>query len=207
MKKCSVFLLLLITGVLLAGCSSLRSKPAVCPKVELLTGQWVQLPKPSQLAFNVVATQILTAEYKAFNHSHNNTSQVQVEKTPQRLVLIALAGWGGELFSINYDGAKIKTSSLSIPNLSIGLKHVLTDFILTYASAAEVENLLKTTEIQVVFKPHQRIFILHDKPVIKIDYENIDPWKGTVVLHNFKYNYSIKIVTVAADMKNVQLVR
>lgn len=193
MKKYLLFSLLLLISALLTGCAFLRAKAIEIPRVELLPGQWIQLPTPAQLKFNVTAAQILTAEYKISNHLHSYTSQVQVEKNSQHLILVTLAGWGGELFSVNYDGVTIKTSSLPMPNLEMGLQHALTDFIFTYADVALIKHMLQTTEIKLVSKPRQRVFMLHNQPVIKIDYQNINPWQGNIVLRNFKYNYTIKI--------------
>lgn len=197
MKKHYIYLLILLNSALLTGCTSLRPAPTTATvnstRVELLAGQWIQLPKPAQLKFNIAITQILTAEYKIANRSYRYISQVQIEKTPQRLVLLTMAGWGGELFSVDYDGVTIKTNSLPMPNLKMGLQHALTDFILTYADTTLVKQLLQTTEIKFISTPRQRIFMLHNKPVITIDYQGTNPWQDQIILRNLQYNYTIKI--------------
>ncbi len=194
MKKLFICLL---SFLLLSGCTTLfRSNAVESPKVEILKGQWVTLPKPSQLGFNVNATQILTAQYKIKGKIKSHTSQVQIEKTPSKLVMVAVAGWGGEIFSIDYNGITIKTSSLPMPNASIGIQHVLTDFIFTYASANELKKMLTSTQIKLISKNRQRIFMLNNKPIIKINYQSKNPWKGEVVLHNLKLQYKITIQTI-----------
>ena len=63
-----------------------------------LPNQWIKLPTLRQLDLNRTATQILTAEYQIKDKIQTYTSQVQVETTPEKLVLVAIAGWGGEIF-------------------------------------------------------------------------------------------------------------
>ncbi len=197
MKKHVVLLLLLFDILLLPGCTTFfRSKSIKSPKVEITKGQWIQLPNPAQLGFNLTATQVLTAQYETKDKTKSYASQVQVEKTPTKLILVAIAGWGGEIFSIDYDGKTIKTSSLPMPHASIGIQHVLTDFIFTYASDNLIKTLLKSTDIKLKLKKQQRIFMLHNTPIIKITYQNKNPWKGTVVLHNLKLHYNITISTI-----------
>lgn len=182
----------------LTSCTALfRSQAVESPKVEVIKGQWITLPKPSELSFNVTATQILTAQYKIKNKIRSYASQVQVEKTSSKLVLVAVAGWGGEIFSIDYNGVTIKTSSLPMPNATLGIQHVLTDFIFTYASKKELDKILSSTSIKLINKPRERLFVLNGKPIIRINYQNQNPWQGQVVLQNLKLHYTIIIKTIA----------
>ncbi len=176
----------------------IRSKSVESPKVEIIKGQWITLPTPSQLNFNVTATQILTAQYKIKNKIKSYTSQVQVEKTPRKLVLVAVADWGGEIFSIDYNGVTIITSSLPMPNAALGIKHVLTDFIFTYASQQALNKILNSTQIKLIERPRERLFMLNNKPIIKINYQYKNPWQGQVILHNLTLHYTITIKTIVA---------
>jgi hypothetical protein len=188
-----VFFLLIIAD--LAGCAIIRSSSSVGPAVELVPGQSVQLPQPAQMELNTSATQILTAKYQIKNQTNNYTTQVQVEANPKNLTLVAVTNWG-ELFSINYNGADIKIRSLPMPNTLIGGQHTLVDFILIYAPADLLKKLLTATNVKLVLKPQQRIFIMNNQPLITIDYQDPNPWKGKVALRNFKYKYTISITTI-----------
>lgn len=198
-KNLFYFSLILLTITLTTGCTILHTKSTATTRLEIMPHQWVALPTPAQLPFNIKATQILTAKYIIKNKTSVYSSQVQIEKTPDRLVLVAIAGWGGEIFSINYDGSSIKSSSLPMPNSNIGIKQTLTDFILTYAPQNLLRTMLKTTDIKLIIKPRQRIFTIQNIPITKIDYATDNPWKGDIVLQNFKYHYTIKISTVALN--------
>lgn len=196
MKKHLVIFTLCLFTAALSGCALFRTKAVESPKVEIVKGQWIQLPQPAQLKFNLTATQILTATYNIKNKVYSYTSQVQVEKTPEHLILVAVAGWGGEIFSINYNGITIKTSSLPMPHANMGVQHVLTDFILTYASSDLLKSLLNSTKIKLKTTKYQRVFLLHNKPIIKINYKTANPWAGPIVLQNLNLHYTIKIATV-----------
>ena len=64
---------------------------------------------------NRTATQILTAEYQIKDKIQTYTSQVQVETTPEKLVLVAIAGWGGEIFRSIMMGRKSKQAACLCP--------------------------------------------------------------------------------------------
>lgn len=135
----------------------------------------------------------LSATYKKESY----TSQVQVELSSKHIILVALGGWGGEVFSIDYDGQTIQSSSLPMPNADMGVKHTLTDFIFTYASPERLRYILAPTDIHLSVQDKKRIFSIDGKPVMEIDYESADPWKGKVVIHNIKLGYTINISTVS----------
>jgi hypothetical protein len=187
-----VFIMLLSVSFL-SGCALFRTHSEASPRIEVLPNQWVQLPTPAELGLHLNATQILSATYKKESY----TSQVQVELSSKHIILVALGGWGGEVFSIDYDGQTIQSSSLPMPNADMGVKHTLTDFIFTYASPERLRYILAPTDIHLSVQDKKRIFSIDGKPVMEIDYESADPWKGKVVIHNIKLGYTINISTVS----------
>lgn len=193
-------LLILGLALLLTGCASVSTKPAAVPttvSVEIVPGQSVQLPTPTQLNLNRSATQIVSAQYSVKGVVQNYSSEVHVEANSKKLLLVAVSGWGGQLFMINYNGKTIKSSSLPMPNATIGIQHTLTDFIFTYASPQLLQTMLKPTAITVDIKTLQRIFSVDHKPILQIDYQNTDPWQGKVVIHNIPLNYTVTIQTLS----------
>jgi hypothetical protein len=197
MTKYLRFGYLMILFLALSGCAILKVQQSDTPRVEIAPGQIIQLPTPSQLNFNLTASQIVSAQYTIEGKTKTYTSEVQVEATPQQLLLVALSGWGGELFSLRYTGQTIQSSSLPMPNAAMGIKYTLSDFILTQASEPVLLSLLKPTEITVKCMPTQRIFTLHGKKIITIDYQGSDAWHGTVILHNFLFNYEVRVQTLS----------
>ncbi|MDA7742308.1 DUF3261 domain-containing protein [Francisellaceae bacterium] len=183
----------ILVALSLTSCAFLRTHDNDSPKIKVFKNQWIQLPTPQALGLNVSATQILSATYGKKTYS----AQVQVEVTPQHIILVALGGWGSELFSIDYNGETIKNSHLPMPNAQMGIQHTLTDFIFTYASPTLLRQTLSSSKITFTVSPRQRVFSLNGKPIIQINYQYTDPWKGKVTLKNIALGYQVNIKTIA----------
>ena len=191
--RISLSLMFLMIPILFSGCALFKTSNIQAPQVELIKGQSVTLPPPSVFQKNITATQILTATYGQDTYS----SQVEVELSPQKLVLVALAGWGGEVFSIVYDGQNIQSSSLPMPHASMGISHTLMDFVLTYAPEDSVKTMLLNTGVTLSVTPLKRTYWFNGKKILSIDYQYPDPWKGSVILHNLYFGYKINIQTLS----------
>ena len=204
-KFLTTLLLLLSSSVLLSGCALFQVKAETTPKLEIAPNQWLQLPTPAQLDLTLEATQILRANYQINGRTKTYTSQVQVEANRNRLVLVAISPWGGELFSIDYNGTRIDSTSLPMPNAAMGVKHTLTDFMLTYASPQLIQQLLRNTSIVFQYSQHKRLFLLKGKPFISITYSGKTPWISQIAFKNTLLNYTlyIKTVSVIPCQKNV----
>lgn len=211
MMKKYLFILPVVAALLCVGCTSLKTTPppisttSSTPSFEIVPGQTIQLPTPAQLNLNRSATQIVSAQYRIKGATNSYTSEVHIEANSQKLLLVAVSGWGGQLFTIDYNGKAIKSSSLPMPNANIGIQHTLTDFIFTYASPQLLKTMLASTTIKMDIKPLQRIFSVDHKTILQIDYQNEDPWKGKVILHNVPLNYTVTIQTVSVA-KNVKVI-
>jgi hypothetical protein len=201
MKLYSIICILLLT-LFLNSCALLRTSSEQTPTVTVLNQVSVQLPKPVAFGFNGSATQILTATYTINNAVKTYSSQVEIEKTPHKLLMVALSGFGAEVFSLQYDGVNIHSTSLPMPNAAMGVKHALADFIFTYAPPDVLNVMLQGTGLQLTGTAKMRVIRYQHKPVIKIYYQNIDPWQGKVTLHNLALHYKIDITTVSADFNH-----
>lgn len=162
----------------------------------------IVLPEPSELNLNQSVSQILSAQYTIDGKQKNYTSEIYIEINTKKLVMVAVAGWGGTLFSIDYDGKAIKSASLPMPNAHMGIKHTLFDFLLTYASEPVIKRMLFHSNINVDYTKKSRRFDMNGKRFIEITYQNENPWTGKVVLKNFLYNYTINIQTLNMSKNN-----
>lgn len=185
--------LILLNSFWLAGCASLQVGSSQIPRAHIASHEWVKLPQPADLRLNVRAIQILTARVG----QKIVTTQIAIEITPQHMTLVALSSWGGELFSIQYDGKKVTSKSLPIKHAGMGVRQTLTDVILTYAPTRVIKELLKSTNIVLRVKPRQRIFSMNGKSVIKIAYQYHNPWRGKVTLRNLADHYQIDVTTIS----------
>ncbi|MCF6767377.1 DUF3261 domain-containing protein [Thiotrichales bacterium 19S11-10] len=189
------FILISMLALMLFGCSLFQVKRTDTPSVMIAPDVYINLPTPNTLDINQQAKQILTATYTINGKKDSYTSEVIVEITPARVILVAASGWGGTIFSINYDGKTIDSSSLPMPNANMGIKHTLSDFIFTYASDQVLDQMLALSGIKLVSKPKRREFWLDKKLIMSINYQYDNPWKGKVKLHNYLYHYTIDVET------------
>jgi len=190
-------LVLWCSTLLLCGCAHLTPTPTPMPPTTptiQMAGQTLTLPSPAALNLHQTATQLLSAQYKQQHY----TTQVQVETSPQRIILVALSGWGGQVFSINYDGHSIHSNSLPMKNGAIGIHQVLSDFVITYAPATVINHMFAGTPLQLKTTPNQRQVIAHGQPILVINYQYPNPWQGQVTLNNLALHYTMTITTVAA---------
>ena len=193
MKK----LFLLFVVICLSGCARLESTHSQTPQVYFTKKIMVRLPSPAALNFNLSATQILTA----YAMKKTYVTQVALEMTAQHIILVALGAWGGQLFSIDYNGKQIKSQSLPIQHGAIGVQQTLLDVILVYAPIPVLKNMLYGKHIQLIVKPSARIFTLHGHRMIEIQYQKNNPWLGKISVKNFAEHYVIHIKTISVDKK------
>lgn len=192
-------LLLCVLLPWLTACVTMHANPNITPTINIGDQQPITLPTPAELHMQLTATQLLSAQYGQKQY----TTQVQVEATPQHLVLVALSGWGGQVFAIDYDGKQIHNSSLPMKNSQAGIHHVLTDFIFTYASPDVINTMLQGTSLTLNTTPKQRQILQQGKPIIQIDYQYTNPWQGQVTLKNLALHYTVTITTVSMTQKKV----
>ncbi len=188
---------LLFITLMLGSCAVFRNSARLTPRVQIVPGQWIQLPTPEALGLHSDATQILTGNYRIHHKPENYTSEVHVEASSRKLVLVALSGLGGELFSLVYDGRKITSSSLPMPNAAMGIKHTLTDFIVTYAPDTVLRAILRNTAIKLHITARTRLLTYRNQPIIRITYQYQNPWRGTIRYQNLRLHYTLTIVTVS----------
>jgi hypothetical protein len=163
--------------------------------VSFANNQKLKLPKPSELAMNISATQIVKAQYKTKSY----TTETAVEVTPKKIVLVALSGMGTPLYTLVYNGRSIKTSYLPVPHISEGAKQSLLSFILSYSPESVLHKMLKGSGIMLRSVDKQRLFIYDNKLIIKITYQNANPWEGSLLLENQLDNYRVNIDTISVS--------
>ncbi|MBX9705872.1 MAG: DUF3261 domain-containing protein [Gammaproteobacteria bacterium] len=195
--------LMLALVMLLMGCATVHDNSGLSPTIVIAPGQSITLPTPAAMGFDVTATQILTAQYTINQQTKSYSTQLQVEKTPTKLTMVALTGWGGQAFSIDYDGVTIHSSSLPMAYSAQGIQHTLVDFLVIYAPTPVLNSVLKPTAITLVATSKQRILKLDNKVIMQVDYQNSIPWKGTITLKNFVYHYQLQNNTASYQLGKV----
>ncbi|WP_108652846.1 DUF3261 domain-containing protein [Dongshaea marina] len=187
--------ILLICGLLLAltACSSIRQQAP--SRVTLAKDHPFTLPQPNSYPQKITATQLVSGKYKQQTHS----LQFQVEQSPERLVLVGISPWGGELFSANWDGKEIKTSSLPAVSKQLQPLYMLADFIITYYPAKVLSPLLARGGMTLQDTPLTRSVLVDGKPLIQINYQYPDHWRGKITYRHIQRHYSLTIETIQAQ--------
>ncbi|OGT25922.1 MAG: hypothetical protein A3I77_01535 [Gammaproteobacteria bacterium RIFCSPLOWO2_02_FULL_42_14] len=196
MNKIYFFITLCII-FLLPGCAVLESHDIQKPEVNFANICTLQLPTPATLDLHLSAVQILTAHTIRKTY----TTQVVLEISSNHIILVAPGVWGGQLFSIDYDGKRVKSSHLPIKHGGVGIQQTLLDVILAYSPTPVLENMLRGKQIKLTVRPLVRVFSFHGKPIIKIQYQYENPWRGKVNFKNFSQHYRINITTINVDKK------
>ncbi|APC96609.1 DUF3261 domain-containing protein [Francisella frigiditurris] len=194
MKIKSLFLVLFI---LLTGCAIFENKENTDTKLEFLPGTIITLPKPSSLDLDMNISQIVSATYHVNEKTSNFSTQVEIILDSKHIVMIALSGWGGSLFKLDYNGNKIESSSLPMPNQNMGVKESLLEFIISYAPSQVVEKMFNGTGIILEEKLKERCLIKDDQKIMCIQYKADKPWLGQILIHNYHYNYTVEIDTLS----------
>lgn len=190
-------IILLIFIVLLSSCSFFQTKQQDDTKVEFLPNTMISLPKPESLGLDMNISQIVSATYHVDGKTSNFSTQVEIVLDKKHIMMVALSGWGGSLFKMNYDGSYIQSSSLPMPNQNMGVKESLIEFIISYAPTPVIKKMFIGTGITLQSKDKQRCLIKDNKKIMCIDYKADKPWLGQVLIHNYHYNYTVKIDTLS----------
>ncbi|MFC4891683.1 DUF3261 domain-containing protein [Pseudofrancisella aestuarii] len=194
MKIKSLFLVLFIS---LSGCAIFENKENTDTKVEFLPNTMVTLPKPNSLDLDMNISQIVSATYHVNEKTSNFSTQVEIIVDSKHIMMIALSGWGGSLFKLDYNGNKIESSSLPMPNQNMGVKESLLEFIISYAPSPVVEKMFTGTGIVLQQESKERCLVKDDEKIMCIEYKSEKPWLGSVLIHNYHYNYTVKIDTLS----------
>ena len=189
---------ILLSSILLSNCAMFQFNQQDSITIDITPKNSILLPPPSKLGLNENLNQIVSATYTDKDGKKTNyTTQTIVQIDDKHIVMVALAGWGGSLFKLDYDGGKITSSSIPLPNKNIGIKQSLTEFILSNAPISVVKSMFLNTNIHIVEKDDERLFIdQNDKKIITIKYSKNKDHKSVIVINNYFYHYIITITDI-----------
>lgn len=195
--KSNLVVMSALVCVSLSGCALFQKQQSTQPKIAFLADVEITLPPPNALNQNMQLSQIVSATYHINGEASNFTAQVEVVVNPQQIMMIAVSGWGGSLFKVDYNGTTIESSSLPMPNANMGVNQTLSEFIISYAPPSVLTSMFANTDIQVEIKPRQRCLYQHGDKIMCVDYSTDQPWLGQVVVHNYHYDYTVKVDTLS----------
>jgi hypothetical protein len=183
--------------LLLSGCALFGRDAGI--RVEVAPGHVMTLVHPGPLGRHggerLALTQLL-----AFQHDDNRfDGELAIEIDARTVRMVALAPWGGSLYAMLLDGARLThQSSLGSPR-GIRPEYIMTDFILTYWPEAQLRPLLAGGGLSVADQGTRREIRADGGPVITIDYTADDRLTGKATLVNHLRHYTLQIETLSVE--------
>ncbi|KLV04073.1 hypothetical protein ABT56_15775 [Photobacterium aquae] len=195
----------------LSGCGLLSSETVseletdtavVANKVEVVAGKSVVLPQPFQYGANLTASQLITATWQEETHQ----LPVQLEVTPEKIVLAGFSSWGTRLFSLAYQDHRF--DSYIMPGLAASLpqpEQVLFNIMLTLWPVEAWQPLLAVQGMSLVDTQGRRQLLdSNQQVVIDIQYRAVPHLDGEIIFKNMQLGYVISIKTLTYSQNNVE---
>ncbi|MEZ9724165.1 DUF3261 domain-containing protein [Vibrio splendidus] len=183
-------------GLLLSACSMVSQQPTGA-SVTIDKDTELALPLPAELGYSFTASQLISATWQ------DDTQQlpVQVEVTPDKIVLAGFSSWGTRILSLQYQNQVIDTQILSglgetLPQPEQVLFNLMLTLWPTEAWTQPLQNiswhLVDTDNTRTVFDDDQQA-------IIRIEYQakaNEPKLSGDIVFKHLIQGYTITIQTL-----------
>ena len=183
-------------GLLLSACSMVSQQPTGA-SVAIDKDTELALPLPAELGYSFTASQLISATWQ------NDTQQlpVQVEVTPDKVVLAGFSSWGTRILSLQYQNQAIETQVLSGLGATLPQpEQVLFNLMLTLWPIEAWAQSLQGIGWHLVDTDNSRT-VFNDKKqaIIRIDYQaepNTHKTAGNIVFKHLTQGYTITIQTL-----------
>ncbi|MFA0131379.1 DUF3261 domain-containing protein [Vibrio splendidus] len=186
----------MLVGVMLSACSMVSQQPTGA-SVSINNDTELALPLPAELGYSLTASQLISATWQ------DNTQQlpVQVEVTPDKVVLAGFSSWGTRILSLQYQNQAIETQVLSGLGATLPQpEQVLFNLMLTLWSTEAWTQPLQTIGWHLVDTDNTRtVFDDDQQAIIRIEYQaraNEPKLSGDIVFKHLIQGYTITIQTL-----------
>ncbi|MBE8568009.1 DUF3261 domain-containing protein [Vibrio sp. OPT20] len=185
-----------LVGVLLSACSMVSQQPTGA-SVSINNDTELALPLPAELGYSLTASQLISATWET------DTQQlpVQVEVTPDKVVLAGFSSWGTRILSLQYQNKAIETQVLSGLGATLPQpEQVLFNLMLTLWPTEAWTQPLQTIGWHLVDTDNTRtVFDDDQQAIIRIEYQvkaNEPKLSGDIVFKHLIQGYTITIQTL-----------
>ncbi|MFA0148642.1 DUF3261 domain-containing protein [Vibrio lentus] len=183
-------------GLLLSACSMVSQQPTGA-SVAIDKDTELALPLPAELGYSFTASQLISATWQ------DDTQQlpVQVEVTPDKIVLAGFSSWGTRILSLQYQNQAIETQVLSGLGATLPQpEQVLFNLMLTLWPAEAWAQPLQGIGWHLVDTDNSRtVFDENQQAIIEIDYQaepGAHKTTGNIVFKHLTQGYTITIQTL-----------
>ena len=185
-----------IFSIILNACSLVSQQPTVA-SVTINKDTELALPLPEELGYSLTASQLISATWQ------EDTQQlpVQVEVTPDKVVLAGFSSWGTRILSLQYQNQAIETQVLSGLGATLPQpEQVLFHLMLTLWPAEAWARPLQGIGWHLVDTDNSRtVFDDKKQAIIRIEYQaepNRHKTAGNIVFKHLPQGYTITIQTL-----------
>lgn len=183
-------------SLLLSACSMVSQQPTGA-SVAIDKDTELALPLPAELGYSFTASQLISATWQ------DDTQQlpVQVEVTPDKVVLAGFSSWGTRILSLQYQNQAIKTQVLSGLGATLPQpEQVLFNLMLTLWPIEAWAQPLQGIGWHLVDTDNNRtVFDENQQAIIEIDYQaepGTHKTAGDIVFKHLTQGYTITIQTL-----------
>ena len=183
-------------GLLLNACSMVYQQPTGA-SVAIDKDTELALPLPAELGYSFTASQLISATWQ------DDTQQlpVQVEVTPEKVVLAGFSSWGTRILSLQYQNQAIDTQVLSGLGATLPQpEQVLFNLMLTLWPVEAWSQPLQSIGWHLVDTDNSRtVFDDNQQAIIRIDYQaapGAHKTAGNIVFKHLTQGYTITIQTL-----------
>ncbi|MEZ8788469.1 DUF3261 domain-containing protein [Vibrio splendidus] len=185
-----------LVGVMFTACSMVSQQPTGA-SVSINNDTELALPLPAELGYSFTASQLISATWQ------DDTQQlpVQVEVTPDKVVLAGFSSWGTRILSLQYQNQAIETQVLSGLGATLPQpEQVLFNLMLTLWPTEAWTQPLQTIGWHLVDTDNTRtVFDDDQQAIIRIEYQakaNEPKLSGDIVFKHLIQGYTITIQTL-----------
>ncbi|MEZ9160952.1 DUF3261 domain-containing protein [Vibrio lentus] len=183
-------------SLLLCACSMVSQQPTGA-SVAIDKDTELALPLPAELGYSFTASQLISATWQ------DDTQQlpVQVEVTPDKVVLAGFSSWGTRILSLQYQNQAIETQVLSGLGATLPQpEQVLFNLMLTLWPIEAWAQPLQGIGWHLVDTDNSRtVFDENQQAIIEIDYQaepGAHKTAGDIVFKHLTQGYTITIQTL-----------
>ena len=177
---------LLLTIVAITGCAQDRQHDQ--PQGPLLEA----LLPPDSLGRSLSLSQIVEGRFE----NRVETMHIEVEATPERLVMVAMTPLGVPLFTLEQTANRINVTGLAAKQLPFDPRYILSDFQIAYWPPATLGYSLSAVGLQIVGRgePKRRqILGPGDELLLEITYHEEPSRDGALTIEHFDHPYSLHV--------------
>lgn len=178
----------LLVLIVIAACTHFQKD--IQKSVRIGESSTLILKEPKDILPEIQLVQLLSIEHRG----EKNSTQTILTSRDNKITVVALMPFGGELFRIEYFDGEIHSKAVPFINSDFDLKYALADLVLVYSDKNKIVLSSGTT---ISDRKNERIVIFNNLPLIKIKYSSKDKFKSIIDYEHLTRNYKIKITPVS----------